>query len=451
VEALRCECQAIRSVAFALMDDSAAALSISETCLREAADPWTAHVASNVSRFGLWKSGDLTSFYATPWIACSVEEERRGLFASVYRLCLQGLVETQQIRLFVAERCYLDAMRLANERVGPDSVAAALPASLMAFIHYEHGRLDEAEAMIIDRIPIINATGMLECVLNAYFVLARIASSRMNIQRAYVLLEQAEKLADARGWGRLLAAALVERMRLHLFEDRITEGIACLNRLDRLAADYTAPRRCAWSDIKYFTALAHAEFARAEKRFEDAVSLLSELHQEAKVTRRNDVALRLGVPLSLALLGAGKTADAWTAFRQVLSVAAPAGVYQTILDNGVEIGTLLSSFKEHAQHTGQSRELLPYVNSLIAGRRARYQLTFTQAPSIAVEEFLSPRERNILELIGQGESNKEIARNLGITPETVKSHVKHIFAKLAVEKRAQAVSRAQSLGLVSTH
>ena len=175
------------------------------------------------------------------------------------------------------------------------------------------------------------------------------------------------------------------------------------------------------------------------------------MHQEAKVTRRNDVALRLGVPLSLALFGAGKTADAWIAFRQVLSVAAPAGVYQTILDNGVEIGTLLSSFKEHAQHTGQSRELLPYVNSLIAGRRARYQLTFTQAPSIAVEEFLSPRERNILELIGQGESNKEIARNLGITPETVKSHVKHIFAKLAVEKRAQAVSRAQSLGLVSTH
>jgi LuxR family transcriptional regulator, maltose regulon positive regulatory protein len=158
VAALRCECQAIRSVAIALSDDSAAALSISEACLREATDPWTAHVASNVSRFGLWKSGDLTSFYATPWIACSLEEERRGVFASVYRLCLQGLVETQQIRLFVAERCYLDAMRLAEEHVGPDSVAAALPASLMAFIHYEHGRLDEAEAMVIDRLPIINAT-----------------------------------------------------------------------------------------------------------------------------------------------------------------------------------------------------------------------------------------------------------------------------------------------------
>jgi ATP/maltotriose-dependent transcriptional regulator MalT len=39
---------------------------------------------------------------------------------------------------------------------------------------------------------------------------------------------------------------------------------------------------------------------------------------------------------------------------------------------------------------------------------------------------------------------------LAIAPETVKSHVKHVFVKLGVEKRAQAVSRAQSLGLAQT-
>jgi LuxR family maltose regulon positive regulatory protein len=61
---------------------------------------------------------------------------------------------------------------------------------------------------------------------------------------------------------------------------------------------------------------------------------------------------------------------------------------------------------------------------------------------------LSPRERDILERIASGQSNKEIARNLGIAPETVKSHVKNIFVKLAVDRRAQAVSRALTLGLV---
>ncbi len=63
---------------------------------------------------------------------------------------------------------------------------------------------------------------------------------------------------------------------------------------------------------------------------------------------------------------------------------------------------------------------------------------------------LSPRERSVLELIGQGQSNKEIARALSIAPETVKSHVKNIFAKLGVQRRAQAVYRAQSLGLATT-
>src|SRR5580704_18620739 len=61
------------------------------------------------------------------------------------------------------------------------------------------------------------------------------------------------------------------------------------------------------------------------------------------------------------------------------------------------------------------------------------------------------REAAILKLIAQRLSNKEIARSLAITPETVKSHVKHIFIKLGSEKRAQAVARAQSLGLITTH
>jgi DNA-binding NarL/FixJ family response regulator len=60
----------------------------------------------------------------------------------------------------------------------------------------------------------------------------------------------------------------------------------------------------------------------------------------------------------------------------------------------------------------------------------------------AITDALSPRETAILELIAQGHSNKTIARILGISPETVKTHVKNLFVKLGVEKRAQAVARA---------
>ena len=64
--------------------------------------------------------------------------------------------------------------------------------------------------------------------------------------------------------------------------------------------------------------------------------------------------------------------------------------------------------------------------------------------------LLSPRERQILAQIGQGRSNKEIARDLGSSPETIKSHVKHIFIKLDVSRRAQAVLHGQRLGLLRT-
>lgn len=61
---------------------------------------------------------------------------------------------------------------------------------------------------------------------------------------------------------------------------------------------------------------------------------------------------------------------------------------------------------------------------------------------------LSHRERDVLNLVGSGSSNKQAAQMLEISPETVKSHVKRIFIKLEVVSRAQAVSRAQQMGLI---
>jgi LuxR family maltose regulon positive regulatory protein len=61
---------------------------------------------------------------------------------------------------------------------------------------------------------------------------------------------------------------------------------------------------------------------------------------------------------------------------------------------------------------------------------------------------LSARERTIVLLMGHGLSNKKIARQLSIAPETVKSHAKRIFWKLTVQSRAQAVYRASTLGLL---
>jgi LuxR family transcriptional regulator, maltose regulon positive regulatory protein len=70
-------------------------------------------------------------------------------------------------------------------------------------------------------------------------------------------------------------------------------------------------------------------------------------------------------------------------------------------------------------------------------QRAVQDADATQPPAVSVGQ-LSPRERHILGLLSDGQSNKEIARGLGIAPETVKTHVSRIFGKLGVRTRAQA-------------
>jgi DNA-binding NarL/FixJ family response regulator len=63
---------------------------------------------------------------------------------------------------------------------------------------------------------------------------------------------------------------------------------------------------------------------------------------------------------------------------------------------------------------------------------------------------LSPREREVLQLLTRGQTNREIARELTVSVSTVKIHVEHILAKLGVSDRTQAAVRAVEMGLVST-
>ena len=454
-KALRRECEAIRSVAIVLKDNSEGALSIAQGCLSPPADTWTVNVASNVVRLCHLKAGDLKKFYATPWIPYSLDEDMRNVFASVYYRCLQGMAEAQQLRIASAESYYLDGLRLAEQYVGPHSVAAALAASFISSIRYEQGRLDEAEAMLVDRVSLINAGTMLDCVLSAYFVMARIAVHRRNVARAHTLLEWAENQGNTRAWGRLSAAAVLERVRLYLDEGRLDQAAECLHRLEQLAAEYPAPINCAWSDIHRYAAMARAYIASAESRFDDAISILNRLRREFENVHNVHFALRVEMHLAVARFRAKQVTEALKSFGDVVSAFARVGAYQSILDEGgAEIGPLLETFQENAERTGSSQELTSYASNLSAVWKSRYQSeplqTTPTVVSSTTSEPLSTREGDILKMIAEGLSNKEIARILAIAPETVKSHVKHIFTKLNVEKRAQAVSRAQSLGLTST-
>lgn len=108
---------------------------------------------------------------------------------------------------------------------------------------------------------------------------------------------------------------------------------------------------------------------------------------------------------------------------------------QGYLLKGAPAGEILRAIR--AVHSGGSHLEPRLANKLFAEvRGARRQ------------ELLSGREREVLHLIGEGRSNKQIARSLAITERTVKFHVSSIMSKLGADNRAQAVAIASSRGLL---
>jgi len=73
---------------------------------------------------------------------------------------------------------------------------------------------------------------------------------------------------------------------------------------------------------------------------------------------------------------------------------------------------------------------------------------FTRNEAAVASLGLSPRECEILALLASGQSNKEMARTLGISPNTVKTHIARVFAKLEVQKRIEAIEKARWLALI---
>ncbi len=139
--------------------------------------------------------------------------------------------------------------------------------------------------------------------------------------------------------------------------------------------------------------------------------------------------------------------QAFQALSEAVRLAEPEGYIRSFVDEGASMELLLYRLRRRNRQHG----LTPYLDTLLA---AFQQETKTHAqpkePAQAYQlpEPLSQREQEVLQLLVSGASNQEIAQELVITRDTVKRHVNHIFSKLGVHNRVQAVKQAQELGLL---
>ncbi len=132
---------------------------------------------------------------------------------------------------------------------------------------------------------------------------------------------------------------------------------------------------------------------------------------------------------------------------RALALAEPEGYVRLFVDEGIPMAHLLSAAASHG--------IMPdYVSKLLAAFTAALQPTADGAPlspaspAQPLVEPLSQRELEVLQLVAQGLSNRQISERLFLALSTVKGHNRVIFDKLQVQRRTEAVARARELGLL---
>jgi ATP/maltotriose-dependent transcriptional regulator MalT len=397
-------------------------------------------------RVGYWKVRDFDRYYAVPRLNHAMPA-RRGTYALTMIIgpTFEAVVEAEQLRLAVATRLARSAHERAVIRFGKRSPVTARAAVVLAELLYEEGHCAGIDALVMESLTAIRTSGDDESALRGYRVLARLAARRGDVKFAFLVLKEAEVLAGSRDWTGMMAESLMLRTQLLLKEGRIRDAAICSGRIEALAREHALLP----DDMLYAShALAHAQVLVANGDARRGAAILRELQAASCAKRNNYRALQLSVRLADALLGCGDQAEGRAMLIQALQVGARAGAFQTFVDAGEHVAELLLSLHQAtAQDSRLPPELRPYIGSILVDR-AQQRTDTLPARASRVTESLSPREHSVLRSMSSGLSNKRIAQELQIAPETVKSHVKGIFIKLAVQTRAHAVSTAGALGLL---
>jgi len=194
--------------------------------------------------------------------------------------------------------------------------------------------------------------------------------------------------------------------------------------------------------------LVLARVLMAQDRLADALTLLARLSPEMERRGRKRSMVQAQVLRALAFQAQGDTLPAVSALERALTLAEPEGYLRVFLDEDTALARLL--------RLAASRDVAPqYASSLLAllegdteQERGPKRAAPLSGPRPSLVEPLSERELEVLRLLTTHLSSTEIGEELGISANTVRFHIKNIYGKLGVHRRADAVGRAGSLGLL---
>jgi LuxR family transcriptional regulator, maltose regulon positive regulatory protein len=344
-------------------------------------------------------------------------------------------------QVLLAEQLLRPALAAAEGDLGRRNGFASMLACLLAAVLWERNQPDEAAALLANRLDVIERTAVPECALLAFRVIARSAVATQNEHRALELLGALDAVGIARKLPRLRIASLAEQVRLHARRFRTETCRELCRRVDELLTDPEAPSGPMWQRsvaslqllAQGFAAIAAQDWRAAARAFAEVDSLALQSHQGH--ARIEALALR-----AFALDRVGE--KSLPLLREALDLAETAGLKRVFEDAHPALADWVREV------TASSAPATTRPGPLAAPMRPP-GLAPQPAPRATPSMALTPKEREVLELLARNLSNKEIGLAMQVGEETIKWHMKNLFAKLGAGTRKQVVGRARILGLLA--
>lgn len=302
-------------------------------------------------------------------------------------------------------------------------------------LYLEWNDLEQARSYAQQEIELAQSGHMLLALVDGYLKLAAVASAQGNAAEAREVLSLAAETAVQLQSTPVSSQVAMHQARHELLWGNHVAAVAWADAYDRRRADGT----CVLTPLLAQSAdLLLVRIWLAQGRTQAALDLLQEISRQFEAAGRIRLEAEASVLQAIAWATQKQATPAYKALIHALTLAEPEGYIRLFVENGPILTPLLN----------QVRHLFPdYAAQLLAVLPAGS--TNGSATPLLLDP-LTERELEILKLIAQGQSNRQIASTLFISVGTVKGHVNHILGKLDVKNRTQALIRTQELNLLDT-
>lgn len=428
----------VRAICEAFADNIASSIAIVEPLLREVpcGDIWVDGLVCNILSYCHLADSRPQQALEVQQRVSGVSVANRNLFVEVYRAFVMAQSYLRQGNLAEAEHQASRALRYAEQHTGANSSSGATLAPILAEIAREQGKEELVQSLLIPRLGMIDDFCPPDGLSRCYIVLARQAREMGRLAEAESLLLHAEGLAVQRGWLRAQAPLLAERL------------AGALHAGDKPAADALLLRLQAFSQTEalagYIT-LSQSRLLTAAGEPLAAARLLDKLASVRENSGEWLFAVRLRLMQAVAFWRAEAREQAMDILRPALSRALRQGLLRSLLEGGEEMASLLGEMLKRGAADDSLAAGISFLLSRFAAAGVVMDTARRQPPALRLTE----REQQTLRLIADGYSNKGVARELGISAETVKWHLKQLYDKLQVKGRIQAVNQAREWRLLS--